>query len=746
MFTGYSDRLSYAPGDSATFMVAAEEDPTCVEARLVRVRRGYSGAFEPRVVDEEVAGVGCEIEARPQSSSRGSCVVAADEFGRELSAVTLLAWIWPTTPAHHGRQGILMHHGVAEAQSFGLFIEDSGALSLRVCDGNRVDAVMVSEVLRPRAWHLVYGTIDMDSGVASVGWRCLDFWAHPAEQVAASGKVRSAAPMLQGHWVIGAASGGGEEPPRPMECFNGKIEAPSAWPVVIAGLEEVDLDRGSVRGAVEPIASWDFGRDFDTTHVHDSGPNAVHGVAINMPTRAVTGRRWDASTDDFTRAPHQYAAIHFHADDVSDCGWQPSFSWKLPADLPSGVYAARLTAGLEVDHIPFIVGRASTSENRVAVLLPTFSYLAYANARSIGLEDSFRPLGWEVEGEPLDDRLTLHPEYGLSLYDTHLDGSEVVYSTPQRPLLTLRPGYCYRTFGSARHLAADLYLLEWLDREGVECDVLTDLDLHAGGLDALRQYEALLTGSHPEYCSREMLDGLRDYVEVGGHVMYLGGNGFWWVTSPAGPEGQGIEIRRWEEVGAPPTGWVIAGERCLSASGEPGGTWGGRGRSPNGLFGVGCGSIGVDYGRPYTRTPLSYAPENRFVFEGVQGATFGDFGMSLGAAAADELDRADPRRGTPPQAQVLATASGFSDYYRVLPQDQVGILPETGGTTNHGVRADMVYLPHPSGGAVFSVGSITWISALPVNDYDNDVARITRNVLRAFCPAGDAQARPGKRT
>jgi N,N-dimethylformamidase len=721
-------------------MVAAGEKVADVEAQLVRVRRGYSGEGEPHVVDEQVAGVSCRIDVGPQRSSYGSCVVAESELGGELSAITLLAWIWPTTPSHHGRQGILVHQGLAGSQSFGLFIEDSGVLSLSVREGDRVDAIATGHALRPRAWHLVYGTIDLERDVAVVGWRCLDFWAAPTERVASSGKALAATLKMHGRWVIGAGSVDQgidkRARPQPAGCFNGKVEAPSAWPAAVTDFEQIDVDRGLIGAGLDPIAAWDFGRDFDTAHVHDSGPNAIHGVAVNMPARAMTGRSWDASADDFTRAPDQYAAIHFHADDLSDIGWQPSFSWKLPAELASGVYAARLTAGLDVDYIPLIVGPSSSSEHRVAVVLPTFTYLAYANARSIGPEDSYMPLGWELHDEPLDRELRRHPEYGLSLYDAHLDGSEVVYSSPLRPLLTMRPGYCYRTVSSARHLGADLFLLEWLDREGIGYDVLTDGDLHAGGVDALRSYEVVLTGSHPEYSSTQMLDGLRDYLNGGGHVMYLGGNGFWWVSAPAGPGELGIEIRRGQNDGAAPPSWVAAGEQCLSASGETGETWTRRGRSPNALFGIGCGALGVDRGRPYARTAVSYEPEHRFVFEGVQGTTFGDFGLSLGAAAADELDHVDPRRGTPPQARVLATASGFSDYYRVLPQDQVGILPQTGGSTNHGVRADMVYLPHSSGGAVFSVGSIAWISSLPVDDYDNDIARVTRNVLMRFCERG----------
>ena len=54
------------------------------------------------------------------------------------------------------------------------------------------------------------------------------------------------------------------------------------------------------------------------------------------------------------------------------------------------------------------------------------------------------------------------------------------------------------------------------------------------------------------------------------------------------------------------------------------------------------------------------------------------------------------------------------------------------GTANPLVRADMVYLETPGGGAVFSTGSIAWCGALSHAGYDNDVSRITDNVLRRF--------------
>ena len=47
-------------------------------------------------------------------------------------------------------------------------------------------------------------------------------------------------------------------------------------------------------------------------------------------------------------------------------------------------------------------------------------------------------------------------------------------------------------------------------------------------------------------------------------------------------------------------------------------------------------------------------------------------------------------------------------------------------------KADMVYFEYPNGGAVFSVGSISWDGSLSYNNYSNTVSRITDNVLKRF--------------
>jgi N,N-dimethylformamidase len=44
----------------------------------------------------------------------------------------------------------------------------------------------------------------------------------------------------------------------------------------------------------------------------------------------------------------------------------------------------------------------------------------------------------------------------------------------------------------------------------------------------------------------------------------------------------------------------------------------------------------------------------------------------------------------------------------------------------------MVFFETDNGGAVFSVGSIAWSGSVAHNRYENNVARVTHNVLERF--------------
>ena len=83
-------------------------------------------------------------------------------------------------------------------------------------------------------------------------------------------------------------------------------------------------------------------------------------------------------------------------------------------------------------------------------------------------------------------------------------------------------------------------------------------------------------------------------------------------------------------------------------------------------------------------------------------------------------------------ALTLAASENHSNVYVLTPEELISNSPGTDGIESPKVRADMVFFETPNGGAVFSTGSIAWAGSLGQNGYDNNVSRITGNVLRRF--------------
>src|SRR5699024_6635621 len=244
---------------------------------------------------------------------------------------------------------------------------------------------------------------------------------------------------------------------------------------------------------------------------------------------AATGYRWTGKELNFIHAPEQYGAIHFHDDDLTDANWDVDFEWQIPESLPSGVYAAHVHAGeLEEDYIVFFVRpKKNQPTAKTVLIMPTASYLAYANNRFQDIPVAQLMFGRAPVVQREDMYLGEHAEYGLSTYDHHYDGTGVCYTSALRPILNMRPLYRHNLSPSLWQFNADLHLIDWLTEMGYDFDIITDHDLHAEGAALLNQYTVAITGSHPEYYSYEMLDGIEDFQENGGRFMYMGANGFY---------------------------------------------------------------------------------------------------------------------------------------------------------------------------------------------------------------------------
>jgi N,N-dimethylformamidase len=269
-----------------------------------------------------------------------------------------------------------------------------------------------------------------------------------------------------------------------------------------------------------------------------------------------------------------------------------------------------------------------------------------------------------------------------------------------------------------------------LERSGLSYDVITDDDLHAEGLDLLRPYRVLVTGSHPEYKSLQMLDALDGWMRQGGRLMYLGGNGFYWRIAYHPTRPGTIEVRRSEDG---TRAWdAEVGEYYHSFTGEYGGLWRRNNRAPQALAGVGFISQGFDHSSYYRRTEVSHDPRAAFIFEGVPEELLGDFGILQGGAAGLEIDCVDPMLGTPPHALVVARSENHSNTYELVNEEVRVAHGLTDGLINQQIHADMVFFETQSGGAVFSTGSIAYAGSFGHRNFDNPIARLTWNVLRRF--------------
>jgi N,N-dimethylformamidase len=719
---GYADRWSAQARERLTVMVSSEHPS--FHASLVRLIHGDTNPAGPGFKSEPVeAAFEGDYDGIVQTLRTGSYVRVPHRAGlAPTGGFTVGMWVMATAP-ERGSQTLVSHRG-----------EDGTGYALRLEEGRVAlhlgrQHIQSERLLSPRVWYFIAASYDAASERATL---LIDQTSGIAVEQAEV--VRGTLPpsLLTGDAdLLIAAEPVDANETRPGNLFNGKIDSPFVFDRALGEGELTALRKGSEgEVAAAPVARWDFSRDISGWNVTDTSGHGYHGSTVNKPTRAVTGWNWDGTEFAWSRAPHQYAAIHFHDDDLADAGWEPAFEWTVPDDLPSGVYAVQLMSGEDEDFIPFAVTpELGRPEAKIAVVLPLFSYLAYGNEQMA----NGGTLAGQVEDYPREPEDAYIVETGLrSLYDRHTDGSGVYHASWLRPIVNMRPKYRQAWLdngkGSLHQLPADLHLIDWLVSKGYRFDVLTDLEVHRDGVARLGDYRVVLTGTHAEYCSGEMIDAYEGFMRSGGRLMYLSGNGMWWVTQVDPDTGTSIEMRRY---GTPMWVWPVPpGEAYLSSTGELGGLWGDRGRAPQTWLAVGMNSEGAGPGRPYRRLPASFDPRAAFVFEGVaDDELIGDFPALVNSwgAAGFEFDYADPKWGTPPHALVLAQADGFCADYEL----NGGNL--RGGAAQHpAVEAHMALVEYPNNGMVFSTGSITWCSCLSYNSYDNNVSKITENVLNEF--------------
>jgi N,N-dimethylformamidase len=527
---GYAPTFSVAAGESISFHVSTHNVGE-YQADVVRLHHGIDVPGSPGLREEEIAAdINGWYEGAEYATWCGSYVEVPDPTNTLhcAPAMTVELSLYPTL-LDRERQALIGSWDTAADVGFLLALEH-GRLVLHLGSASDVVSVSLERPLAAFRWYAVSAGFDLTRETAWVeqtpagafGDRAnplvADVVGERADAEAALPEVDYTAPFR-----IGAASRQSDGQWFPVTLYNGKIGNP----------------RVLSPAAEEPLAAWDFAVSDRADgalleHVEDTSGNGLHGVAVNAPTRGVTGVTWRGVSDDFRAEPSEYGAIHFHEDDLEDARWPATAEWRVPAETASGVYALRLRAAGYEEHIPFVVTPGVDRPRAgVALLLPTGSYLAYANDRlPLDADGSELLIGHVPVLQREDLELQAHYDFGRSCYELHPDGSGVVFSSRRRPILNMRPRYLGWFMASGPwQLPADLCIVHWLDQTGIGYDVITDEDLHRDGFELLDGYRVVITGSHPEYVSTPEIEAIERYLASGGRLMYLGGNGFYWRVS-----------------------------------------------------------------------------------------------------------------------------------------------------------------------------------------------------------------------
>jgi hypothetical protein len=189
------------------------------------------------------------------------------------------------------------------------------------------------------------------------------------------------------------------------------------------------------------------------------------------------------------------------------------FAWI--GDWPSGLYYAKLTAGDgRVGFAPFVLRPRRLGASRVAVVLPTNTWQAY------------------------------------NLRDSDGDGwGDTWYAAGTPPVVLDRP-YLDRGV-PPRFKKHERAFLRWLCLTRREVDLLADDDLEriASGDVLRRLYDLVVFPGHTEYTTEHAFDIVERYRDLGGNLLFLSANNFFWKVEKRG--GAMRRIGQFRKLGRP---------------------------------------------------------------------------------------------------------------------------------------------------------------------------------------------------
>lgn len=726
---GYADAHSVAAGERIRFFLST--DAPC---RLEMVRLGLE--VDNPAADTVVHEAGA-LPARRQPIFPGSYVTVASGLRGRCRALTVECWVRPWRLDR--LQGLVTQEDKTSDAGFALGLGPDGYVGWFTGNGIGPDDAVVHRsppgLLTRGQWHHVVGRWD---------GRTKDIWVDGC--LAASWPFAGLLVPGRHPLRLGAMGEHGDA----LRFLDGDLAACVVYRRALPNDEIVARfeARGLVRATRPGVAGeWDFAEERGE-RVADRSGSGRHGRVVNRGTWMIGGPSWNAEVPRFgdydpSRDASRGHGLRLASDDLYDCGWSPSASWRVPADARPGVYNARLRftrEGRERQYdITFLVRRPVRRRPApILVLCATNTWRAYNGAPFGVWPDTLHAV---IGTDGLPNAAGNPPAF--CLYRRHAAGQGTYQVGLRMPWPVAGPYVLYGGPTRYSHLMrAERFLHTWLERTGYAFDLAADDDLHRRP-DLLQEHPVVVLNGHSEYWSLPMLEGLRTYLARGGNLVVLSGNSLFWRVS-FDPSGTVMECRK---VDAP-------GDQMLPR--ERGECW----HSQDGLRGGllrDCGHPGWRYtgletlGWNNQSNPKNFGPwvatgTGHFLFHhpeetGLQpGDRFGqgpDGGLPL--ANGHEFDL---RLSTLAALQELPNPPGAS-----MPGDPAGmtslangIIPwsEGGSAFDYFFRpirpktdqgGEMIYWERPEGGRVFNAGSIGsgWAMAS-----DPKFQALLRNVLTHF--------------
>src|SRR5262245_36260701 len=251
--TGYTDRLSAAPGGRIAFKVSrAAAGP--YRASLARVVHADPNPAGPGVKVEDLAHrFAIERPSRAQPLALGSHArVDAASALRLDGPLTVTALVWPTL-ATPGEQCVVSRWDETRAEGWALSLGPGGATVQIGVSGGAPLVLSTGRPVKLRQWHRVWLVADPIAGALRAGQGPIDGGVR--EEVSAplprGARLDAAVPLL-----IGARGADARD------LYNGKIEDPLLVAAAAPAPEALVLD--PLLPPAGLVAGWDFSQGIDS--------------------------------------------------------------------------------------------------------------------------------------------------------------------------------------------------------------------------------------------------------------------------------------------------------------------------------------------------------------------------------------------------------------------------------------------------------------------------------------------------